>query len=86
MPYDRSVEILNTEFLAIRSRLLDLSASLDRIDRAGRVADDDPRMALIHRALEVVAGHGNDRAAQVQLLFSRAYEPQWRRAWNLTHK
>ena len=34
---------LDREFLGVRCRLIELAASLDRIDRAGG-ASDDPRM------------------------------------------
>jgi hypothetical protein len=65
------VQPLDREFLGIRCRLIELAASLDRIDRAGGPAADDPRMAQIRRSLEVLAAHAPDRAEQVQMVFSK---------------
>jgi hypothetical protein len=66
--------MLNTEFLGIRCRLIELAAALDRIDRADGSAADDPRMAQIRRSLQILAGDGPDRAEQVQMVFSLPYE------------
>jgi hypothetical protein len=62
---------LDREFLGIRCRLIELAASLDRIDRNGRPAADDVRMAQIRRSLEVLAGNAPNRAEQVQMVFSK---------------
>jgi hypothetical protein len=68
-------ELLDREFLAIRARLIDLAAMLDRIDRggnpAGAAADD--RRETIRRCLAVLADEAADRATQVQMLFSLPY-------------
>ncbi len=65
---------LGGEFLAIRCRLIELAAILDRIDRAGGVAADDPQWLQIRRSLEILAADGPNRAAQVQMAFSLPYE------------
>jgi hypothetical protein len=62
--------LLAGEFLAIRCRVIELAAILDRIDRAGGVAADDPQWLPIRRSLEILAAHGPTRAAQVQMAFS----------------
>lgn len=77
IPLD-AAEVLNREFLEIRALLLQIGASLDRMDRAGGVADSDPRLAGILRALAILAGRDPDRAEQIQLIFSRPYHPGWR--------
>ncbi len=66
--------LLASEFLAIRCRLIELAAILDRIDRAGGVAADDPHWLPIRRSLELLAAAGPNRAAQVQMAFSLPYE------------
>jgi len=69
-------QVLDREFLGIRSRLLDLAAALDRVDRASRTppaADPripDPRIDQIRRSLGVLAGGDPRRAEQVQQIFS----------------
>jgi hypothetical protein len=69
--------VLNREFLEIRARLLQLAASLDRLDRAEGSTTDDGRLAKIRQALEILGGDESDRAEKIQLLFSRPYESDW---------
>jgi len=66
----RASSPLDREFLAIRSRLLDLAAALDRIDRADPAAANDPRRSQIRRSLEILAADSPDRAERVLLEFS----------------
>lgn len=78
-----SKQILDREFLELRSKLLDLAASLDRIDRAeGSVADDE-RMKLLADGIEIIATDSPDRALQIQQLFSRDFDPQWKQKFNM---
>jgi hypothetical protein len=69
--------VLNREFLEIRARLLQLAASLDRLDRADGSATSDGRLDKIRVALEILGGDESDRAEKIQLLFSRPYESDW---------
>jgi hypothetical protein len=73
-------EVLNREFLEIRAGLLQIAASLDRLTRAEGSVAADPRLAGVRQALEILAGDGMDRAEQIQLVFSRPYETDWRRS------
>jgi len=87
-----AAKVLDAEFLAIRCRLIDLAAALDRIGRAGCGAGcqpavtnagapaDDPRIAQIRRSLEILAGDAPGRAERVQLEFSLPYDEHWRDA------
>jgi hypothetical protein len=72
---------LDAYFLEARSKLLDLAAILDRIDRGrdAEAAADDPRMERIRQALDVIADADGDRAEQVQMIFSLPYDPNWQR-------
>lgn len=74
-------EVLNREFLEIRARLLQIAAALDRLERAAGSTVDDPRPAKIRQALTILGGAGADRAEQIQLLFSRPYDPDWKTAF-----
>jgi hypothetical protein len=78
-------EMLDREFLQVRSRLLDVAASFDRIDALEGSVADDPRMLQIRRAVELLSGQGLEgpRAEQVQLIFSRPYREGWRNAMGL---
>ena len=69
--------VLDREFLAVRARLIDLAAALDRIDRAEGSVEGDQRLARIRRSLEVLAGDATDRAQQVQIVFSLPYNENW---------
>jgi hypothetical protein len=75
-----TTEVLNREFLETRSRILDVAAALDRLDRApGRAGDaPDRRVAQLRRALEALLEPGPDRAETVQRIFSLEYDPDWR--------
>jgi hypothetical protein len=71
-------EILDREFLPTRAKILEIAAALDRVSRADDGAVEDPRWAQLRSALELVTERSGDRAEQVQLLFSRAYDAEWR--------
>jgi hypothetical protein len=65
-------------FLETRSKLLDIAANLDRLDRArGSAQFDDPRLRTIRAALEVLASGQPARAERLQMLFSRPYDADW---------
>jgi len=72
-----SNEVFNREFLEIRAKILEIAASLDRIERA-EGACDDSRMQLIDDGIKLIAKDGTDRAEKVQMLFSREYADNWR--------
>jgi hypothetical protein len=76
-----SAKALEAYFLEARCKLLDLAAILDRIGRGeGRaVAEEDPRVARIRQALEVLRDPSGGRAERVQQIFSIAYDPTWER-------
>lgn len=76
-------EVLDQEFLIVRAKLLEVAASLDRIERAAGSVADDPRLAQIERALAAISEGGSDRAAQLQRIFSLSYEPNWRDVFGL---
>ena len=76
-------ELLDREFPGIRSRLIDLAASLDRIERAEGAAAADPRFDRIRRSLEILGGRENHRAEQLQQVFSLPYENDWMAAYGL---
>jgi len=71
-------QLLERHFLDMRARLIDLAAILDRIGRAEGSLEGDPRMAQLRQALEILGRESNDRAEQLQLLFSLPYKADWR--------
>jgi hypothetical protein len=77
-------QVLDREFLEVRARLLQIAAALDRLERAEGSVEGDPRLARIRQSLEILAGDDADRAEKIQLLFSRAYDENWRRAFGIS--
>jgi hypothetical protein len=74
-----ALPVLDGYFLEARSKLLDLAAILDRIDRGGGIADD-PRKARIHTAIKTLnESNIENRAEIVQTVFSLQYDPNWTR-------
>jgi hypothetical protein len=71
---------LDTHFLEARCKLLDLAAILDRIGRGAGAnnVSEDPRLAKIREALEILADPSGGRAERVQKLFSLDYDPGWK--------
>jgi hypothetical protein len=75
MPASRpAAKVFDREFLGIRCRLIEMAATLDRIDRAEGVADGDPRRSQIRRAIEILLADAPARAERVELAFSLPYE------------
>jgi hypothetical protein len=73
-----SKQILDREFLEIRSRILDVASSLDRIQRADSDVSNDPRMQKLTNALQIVLTDDPHRAEKIQMLFSRQYDEHWK--------
>jgi hypothetical protein len=71
-----AAQALDQFFLDARARLLDLAATLDRIDR-GEGSADDPRLARIHEAMQALQEKGPGRAATIQRIFSLEYDEEW---------
>jgi hypothetical protein len=79
MPEQRTKQaVLDADFLALRAKILEVAAGLDRFDRAAGDDPADPRRARLDEAIRLLLADDPDRAEQVQLLFSRAYDSQWR--------
>ena len=74
----KSSEVFDQEFLPVRAKLLEVAAALDRLDRASGSLASDSRRAQVHAAIQVLLRPDDDRAEQIQLIFSRPYEDDWR--------
>lgn len=73
-------DVMDRYFLEARSKLLDVAAIFDRLDRGGSLPDD-PRVQKLRKALTILQEKATtaDRAEKLQLLFSRPYDPAWRK-------
>ena len=76
--------VLDREFLEIRAKILELGASFDRLGRGEGSVADDPRLTRIREALAVLQDANGDRAEQIQLIFSRAYDDDWQKTMNVS--
>ena len=71
--------VLDMFFLEARSKLLDLAATLDRLDRGDGSAAADSRLEKVRQALLTLLENGPGRAERVQRIFSLDYDPDWPR-------
>ncbi len=84
MPSIRSSQqVLEEELLPLRAKLLEVAATLDRIDRSDAPTAAPETMATIRSAIETLLRPGTNRAEQVQLLFSRCYDATWRESFEI---
>jgi hypothetical protein len=74
-------QVLNRYFLEMRCKVLEVAASLDRLDRseANGAGSGDPRIDKLKQAFRVLLDDRPDRAERVQMIFSRDYDPNWRK-------
>lgn len=70
-------QVLDREFLEIRARILEIAASLDRIDRAQGDVSLNASRQLLGRGIDLLSANESDRAEQVQRLFSNEYVANW---------
>ncbi len=65
-------EVLDTYFLEARARLIELAATLDRIDRAAgsQAVRSDSRLKFIHDSLHILQRPEPGRAKALQELYS----------------
>lgn len=61
-------EVLDLYFMDARSKLIDLAAFIDRVERAS--GQEDFRMKSFREALQKVSGSEREKAKQVLLTFS----------------
>jgi hypothetical protein len=83
MPQTKS-QVLQETYLSVRAKLLEVAATLDRIDRAkddDTKIDEDLRFVKLRQGIHLLLaepGPADDtRAELMQLLFSRSYEEDW---------
>ena len=76
-------DVLDREFLEIRAKILELAASFDRLDRGDGSVAGDPRMALVQNGLQILQRDSADRAEEIQMLFSREYDENWRETYEV---
>lgn len=81
-------EILTESYLEVRAKLLEVAATLDRIDRSlgdgeSLESEAQAQRKQLDAAIDILLTDGSDRAERVQQLFSRHYESDWRQQMDL---
>jgi len=68
--------VLDQWFLETRCRIIEIAATLDRLDRAPatEAIADDLRFKQLQAALRVLTGPSPDRAGRCQMIFSLPHE------------
>ena len=82
--------IVAESFLEIRAKLLEVAATLDRIDRGCANeplgSDAHAQRTLLGEATQILLRDGPNRTQELQQLFSRSYETDWREQFGMnTH-
>ncbi len=72
-----ALQVLDREFLEVRAKILEIAASLDRMDRADGDVSMDPNRQLLVRGIDLLLSNQPDRAERFQRLFSRDYHDDW---------
>jgi hypothetical protein len=77
-----ATEVLDRDFLETRGKILELAATLDRIDRAPTRHGEHPdsRLGQLRQALDALVEPGPGRAETIQRIFSLEYDPAWRKS------
>lgn len=78
-------DVFEQEFLPIRAKLLEVAASLDRLGRASGTLEAEAKRRQLQAAIQVLLHPGDDRAEQIQLIFSRAFEEDWKKKFGMTN-
>jgi hypothetical protein len=80
-----AIQVLDHDFLETRCKILEIAATLDRIDRAPvrHGEHPDPRLGQLRQAVEALLEPGPGRAETVQHIFSLDYDSGWRERMNM---
>ena len=70
---------LDRYFLETRCKLIEIAATMDRIQRGKGSATikNDPRLAQIRSALDILRAEAPQRAQQCQMAFSLPHDETW---------
>lgn len=70
-------QVLQLEFHAARAKILELAATLDRLDRCNGSVENQAQYQLLQQGIALLHSKDANRAEQLQLLMSRPYDPAW---------
>jgi len=81
-----ATQIVADEFMIARAKIIELAATLDRIERASGSVDDSKNMQLLIQGMHILIDDQVEKAKRVQLLMSRDYEPNWQNLMSISKK
>ena len=81
-----ALQVLDREFLEVRAKILEIAASLDRMDRADGDVSMDPNRQLLVRGIDLLLSDHPDRAERFQRLFSRDYNDDWQNEFEMKNR
>lgn len=81
-----AVQIVADDFMIARARIVELAATLDRIERATGDVEDSTNMQLLIQGMHILCDDEVEKAKRVQLLMSRQYDPKWQAQMSITKK
>ena len=77
-------QVVEQEFLQVRAKILEIAAFFDRLSTdaasAAVTGANAERLKLLREGCDLLLDAEGDKAARVQLLFSRQYDEKWRSA------
>lgn len=76
-------EVLEQEFLQVRAKILELAAFFDRLTEAEASDVDQRQLELLQQGCQILNDAEEDKAARLQLLFSREYDAEWREKFSI---
>ena len=79
-------QIVAEDFMIARAKIVELAATLDRIERATGNVDDSKNMQLLMQGMHILCDDEVEKAKRVQLLMSRQYDPQWQTQMSIERK
>ena len=81
-----ATQIVADEFMIARAKIVELAATLDRIERASGNVDDSKNMQLLVQGIHNLIDDQVEKAKRVQLLMSRDYDPEWQNIMSISKK
>ncbi len=79
-------QIIADEFMIARAKIVELAATLDRIERATGEVEDSKNMQLLVQGMHILCDDEVEKAKRVQLLMSRHYDPKWQSQMSIEKK
>ena len=76
-------EVLDQEFLQVRAKILEIASFFDRLGEAEASDVNQEQLDLLKKGCAILDDADSDKAARVQLLFSREYEADWREKFSI---